>query len=381
MTSSYQFANYDKKLISILEILGSQFVDVYYNHVYNSAQTHLDPGGSQTDEYVRRVKAYIIAVKTYEKCYCEVVQNLYKYFQMTIGRTALSFADFVEQIVQQFIPKEYYNLLGASEKDEALESIVVDLVSTLGVYVTSPDMLLRIIDGHDVKPGATIRKIQDQAVNILLAKRGAIHNSFLSRLGQAKDTVSIDTVDDLKNKNRELKKNKAILKALLGRVEEKRRALSDELIALKGVNSKLRKLVHMMTVAREKGLPAAAFAATVPDCNYHAEVAPSEFRGAAPPPRAEHIAEVRPGARGASFFADSSPFFGASAPPEAYKGLPPRLEPATVSGAARARRATNISDLMTATGDGDGERQRIEDYDEGEDEEEEESGDGSDEEE
>jgi hypothetical protein len=358
MDASRQFASYDPRLISILEILGSQFVDVYYNHVYNSAQTHLKSGGSLTDEYVRRVQAYIIGVKSDERCYREVVQNLHKYFQTTTRYTTLSFADFVERIVQQFIPEEYYDLLKAPEKDESLGSIVADLVSALGAYVTSPDMLRRIIDGHDHQPRVTIRMIQDQAVTILLAKRGEIHNSFLRRIGQAKDTVSMDVVDDLKRAIRKLAKQKANLKVQLGEAEERVMELEDEVASLKKKDAKYRKLINLMKAEREQGLQGAAYAATVPGRNYHAEVRrddPLEFGRAHAPPRPEHIAEVRddPGPRGASFFADTSPF--ATAPPEAYGGLAPRLEPATVSSAARPprRRAANISDLMADTGGGD----------------------------
>lgn len=295
MDASRKFASYDPRLISILEILGSHFVDVYFNHVYNSAQTHLEAGASLADEYVRRVQAYIIGVKSDKQCYHVVVQNLHGYFQATTRYTTLSFVDFVELIVQQFIPKEYYDLLKAPEKDESLGSIVADLVSALGAYVATPDMLRRIIDGHDHQPLVTIRMIQNRAVTILLAKRGEIQNSFLRRIGQAKDTVSMDVVDDLKQAIRKLAKQKASLKAQLGAAEERVMELEDEVAALKKKDGKCRKLIGLMKAEREQWLQGAAFAATVPGRNYHAEVRrddPLEFgRACDAPPRADHIAE------------------------------------------------------------------------------------------
>jgi uncharacterized membrane protein YgcG len=351
MEASRQFASHDPRLISILEILGSYFVDVFYNHVYNSSQTRLKAGASLTDEYVRHVQSYIIGVKNDEGCYREVVQNLHKYFQTTTRYTTLSFADFVERIVKQFIPEEYYDLLKSPEKDESLGSIVADLSSALGAYVTSPDMLRRIIDGHNHQPRVTIRMVQDQAVTVLLAKRGEIHNNFLRRIGQAKDTVSMDVVDDLKKAIRKLVKQKADLKIQLGEAEERVMALEDDVDVLKKKDGKYRKLIALMQNEREQGLQGAAFSATVPTRDYRAEADPLEFvaRGGLAPPRADRIAEDRddPGPRGAGFFAD--------APPEAYGGLSPQMD--LVTPTPPRRRTANLATMMTASlaADEDGE--------------------------
>lgn len=372
-----QFASYDQKLISILEILGSHFVDTFYNHVYNSAQTNLKSGGSLTDEYVRRVQSYIVGVKTDEQCYRQVVQNLHRYFQTTTRYTTLSFADFVERIVQQFIPPEYYDLLKAPEKDETLGSIVADLVSGLGAFVTSPDMIRRIIDEHDRSPRVTIRMIQDQGITILLAKRGELHNGFLRRIGQAKDTVSMDVVDDLKRAIRKLAKQKAELKVQLGETEERVLELEDDVATYKKRESQFKKLIKLMRDEREQGQPAAAFAAAMPARNNQAEPDPLDFTRRHPEiPRPEKIAEAPATPRGASFFAPSAlpaatrraaegmaPF--AAAPPEAIGGRAPDMR----GGAPPARRRANIADLMAEKADDDDDTSEDDDISEAEDDE------------
>lgn len=332
--TQHQHANHDPRLISILEVLGSYFVDVYYNHVYNSAQTRLKAGASLTDEYVRHVQSYIIGVKNDESCYREVVQNLHKYFRQTTRYTTLSFADFVERIVRQFIPAEYYDLLKAPEKDESLGSILADLASALGAHVTSPDMLRRIIDGHDDQPRVTIRMVQDQAVIILLAKRGEIHNSFLRRIGQAKETVSMDVVDDMKRAIRKLVKEKAELQARLSEAEDQAMGLEDTVGALQKKERKYKKLVQMLKNERELGLREAAYGAAVPPRDDRAEVDPLEFGPGRAPPGAERIAEEpdSPPALSASFFA-TTPFTGR--PPSGhYAAAPPVAAPPPRRGAA-----------------------------------------------
>ena len=379
-SSSQQFASYDPKLISILEILGSQFVDIYFNHVYNSARAHLNTGESLTDEYTRRVQAYIVGVKDDGKSYREVVQNLHKYFQTTTRHTTLSFADFVERIVQQFIPAEYYGLLNAPEKDETLGSIIADLVSSLGAYVTSPDMIRRIIDEHDPplgQPKVTIRMIQDQGVVILLTKRGEIHNSFLRRVGQAKEHVSADVVDDLKAAIRKLVRQKAELKTRLGECEDHAMDLEDTVGALKKKDAKYRKLIEMLVAERESGAQAAAFAASIPDRNHHAEGRSTDDpRPSVPPPNS--IAESRDAGAGELF---TSPFN--TDPPESTGGRSAPFTPTNrvdrysrhAGGVRPTAPVSNISNLFKTPGEEgeDGEDgEEVEEGDDGEDGEEDE---------
>ena len=360
-----QFSSYEPRLISILEVLAAYFVDVFFNHIYSSARTGQKTGGSLTDEYVRRVQAYVVGVKTDEQCYRQIVQDLHAYFRKMTRYATLSFADFVERIVQQFIPSEYYDLLKLPEKDESLGSIIADLVSGIAAYVTSPDIIWRLIDEHDHNPQVTIRMVQDQSVTILLGKRGEIHNSFLRRIGQAKDTVSMDVVEDLKAAIRKLVKQKADLKSLLGETEERVMELEDEVAGFKKREAKFRKLVQMMQAEREYGQPAAAHAATVPPRNSHAEPDPLDFRHQTEPPRRERIAEVIPTTRDANFFAPPivsaatrraaegsvttrraaegfSPF--ADAPPEAIGGRAPDMRATQTR-----RRAANISEFINDT--------------------------------
>lgn len=288
----HQFANYDKRLISILEVVGSHFVDIYFNHVYNSSQTKLKAGGSLTDEYTRQIRAYITGVKTDEQLYRTVIQGLHRYFQNATRFSALSFTDFVERIVSQFIPPEYYGQFKTQEKDETLGSIVADLVSGLGVYISSSDMLRRVIDEHNLNTNVTIRMLQDQAITILLNKRGEVHNSFLRRIGQAKDTVSMEIVDQLKAAIRKLVGDKAKLKAQLGEAEERAMELEDAVKSHKKRETKYKKLIAMMQAEREQGLRGAAVAAAVPRRSTIAEVDPLDFSQRRPEvPRQERIAE------------------------------------------------------------------------------------------
>lgn len=299
---SRRFAAYDRKLVSILEVLSSHYVDIYYNHIWTSAEVGVKKGGALSDEYVRQVKAYITGVKTDPASYKSVVAHLHTYYRTITRYATLSYADFVDQVVAQFVPAEYFALCKAPQKDETFETVVVDLIAGLGAYVTGPALLRRVVDEHHRQPEVTIRMVQDQGVTLLLTKRAEVHNKFLRKLGQAKDHVSMDVVEDLKTAVKRLAKDKAKLRQALGETEERAIDLEDAVAAAKKREAKYRRLVRLLNDERTVGATAAAHRAAAPRETVLAEGRagdPLDFpwgqRGGRPPPPNLH-GERAPGA-------------------------------------------------------------------------------------
>ena len=213
--------DHDARLRSILEILGSYFVDVYYNHIYISAK---NADKNLTEDYVRQVKAFIRGVKTDQKAYSSVIQNLHKYSQRVTRRETMSFAEFVDRVVSCFVPEEYFNKFTSAQKDEVLGNIVTDLVATLGAHCVEPDALRRVIDNHDVSPMASINLFKIQAREILQTKRAMIIHSFVSEVAEVKNQVPREVVVALKDRIRELEKEAAALDLRSRKIKEQNAA-------------------------------------------------------------------------------------------------------------------------------------------------------------
>ena len=293
MASSGNFTSHDPRVISVFEIIGAYFTDTMYNHVYHSAKTNVTSGSSVTDEYVRRMQAYVVGVKGDANCYRDVVQGVHTYFTGTTRYTTLSFAEFVDRIIGICVPEEYFRQFAPQDKDELLSSVICDLVSNLASFATKPDMLRRIIDGHRTTPEVTIRMLQDAAVNALITKRAALHNKFLRKMGQARDQVSMDVVDDMKKALRRLVREKA---AATSRADEAERTLDhfkNQVKAGKLREAKLLKLVNLMRRGRDEGPAAAGVSLRIPQREHIAEEDPLDFEPPRKPPRRERIAEVR----------------------------------------------------------------------------------------
>lgn len=321
MSAAGQFTNHDPKVISVFEIVSAYFCDTVFNHVYHSAKTNLVGGSSLTDEYVRRVQAYVVGVKSDGRCYSDVVQGVHTYFTGTTRFTTLSFAEFVDRIVGVCVPEEYFRQFSPQDKDELLSSVICDLVSNLAAFVTKPDTLRRVIDGHAVNPEVTIRMLQDAAVHSLVTKRATLHNKFLHKMGQARDTVPMDVVDDMKKALRRLVQEKAEAAA---RADDAETALGDakrQLRDLKQREAKLVKLVDLLRRGHAEGAAAVGAGLTVPRRETLAEAREPVYRPQRPPER-EHIAEppaaaralppppARPAAVAASFFKTAAPLPG-----------------------------------------------------------------------
>lgn len=251
-------AHHNPRLMSTYEILGSYFVDIFYNVIYHSARQRAGPEYSLTDEYCRQVQVYITAVKTSRDDFRKTLNGLYHYYQTeTRYGSGLSFHEFVEKIVPNFVPEEYYANFATEHKDDMLGKIIVDLIASLGAFATSPEILPKIIDLHDKEPALTIRRMQDRAISYLHGVRTEIHNRFLCKIGQAKETVSIECVDELRKEIKSQVRQKCQLKADL----ENARA---EISKYKQREARFRRLIQMIRSEQTEGRTAAALSARVP---------------------------------------------------------------------------------------------------------------------
>lgn len=341
LTLPQQFANYDPRLISVLEVIGSHFAEIYYNDVYNSAKTAVTSGtnlGSITEEFRSRVRAFIVGVKTDAECYHDTVDRVHKYFVAQTRYTTLQFAQFVNVVVEMFIPETYLDIIKTGEKDETLSSVICDLVAGLGTYTTTRDMLQRIIDDHDTYPQQTIRMIQDHAITVLLAKRDEIHNRFLRMIGQAKNTAPIDMVETLKKAIRKLTKEKAKLMSKVATLEEELEAAAEKTSGHKSRESKFKTIIRHLRYEKRHGVREAAFAYSTPRPDNIAEGDDDDPLDLTPPePQpAERIAEKRGGLLDAVVDKRGGPPLGADKrpTPSFFRTTPFEIPPAPGGGAA-----------------------------------------------
>jgi cell division protein FtsB len=294
--SGEKFQSQDRTVVSVFEIVGSHFTSDLFNHVYNSARLKQSNGSSLTDEYRRQVNSFMLGIKNDKECYGSTISMVHKYFISMTRYQTLTFSGFVDRLVSTCIPEKYFAKMSTTDKDTILSGIICGLISDLAVYVTSADMLHRIIDKHDAEAGVTTRMIQDAAITSLLSKRSEYHNKFLGREGQVRDHVSPTIVVEMKKALRRLVKEKH---AIAGELEESRELIDKykkELKDYKKREEKMKKLIKLLHQGRDQGALAAGQSLMVPPRDTIAESRdPLAHVKAEPisrvPPRRDRIAE------------------------------------------------------------------------------------------
>jgi hypothetical protein len=227
-----------RRFQSIINIISSYFTDLYFNLLHRHAVMSVGPESSITDEYRSAVSRFIQGLKTDSKHYRAAVTKLHQYFTQQTSFTSTSFTDFVNLIIEQFVPPEYYTLLTSGDKDELLSSIVCDVASHVGVYVTIPEMLRKIIDEHDKNVPVTVKMIEEHGCSTLIVKRDTVANGFLRKSSQTQEYVPVHVVEALREE--------------LAASEKERARDRNEYLKTNMELTRLNGIVHEMRVKEQK---------------------------------------------------------------------------------------------------------------------------------
>lgn len=190
--------NHDPKLISTFEIIGSYFVDVFYNSLYLKAKEQVisGNGSSITDVYKNNILAYTNAIGTRRDLYYSAVKSLHEYFQANSAYTTIIFSDFEDKVLCQFIPLEYYSDFTDKHKDSTLHNIIIRSVGDFAMATLEPSIFCKIIDDHMNR--ANVRYLQDKLVDIFILQREEYFTRFVQERTKHTETVARPVVDKIK---------------------------------------------------------------------------------------------------------------------------------------------------------------------------------------
>ena len=248
---------YDKAFIKMSERVNAFFINIFYNGMYNVAVKNITSEKSAIgDEYRRLVGQYVIAFKTINETYESECKNLYKYYVDRCRKTndkinILSYDSFIRHISNMFVPEYYIDEFNKNNQNmhSMVNTVLVDLIATLGVYMTTPDMMRNIIENRSAQNKAVIIDIQDYCRSIMQTTKERIHNKFLSSKSEAKNAVSLDVINNMKSKLRELVKLKCQYETIIDSYKSNE---LKELDVLRDENKKLRQIVELMMEERKK---------------------------------------------------------------------------------------------------------------------------------
>lgn len=227
----------------LFKAISGYFVNFYFKTLYNSAKTasiNSRDGLSITDMYRSKVSSYIQAIKSVEDAYKQLVTGLHKYCTKISTRfNSITFSQFVDTLVDGFVPVDYNESLSTTDKDEIFSVVILDLAATLGTVCTRPEYLRKIIDQHEEARSVTCEMMFKEAMRCLDNKRAMLMNKFIREVSQAKDYISAEAANSLREM---LDEKEEIIEAR----NEEIAGIRYEIEELKEKESKLRRMVQLL---------------------------------------------------------------------------------------------------------------------------------------
>lgn len=194
--------HYDPKILSTFNIIGSYFVDYYYNQLYHSSrrihEKHVR--SSLTDEYKRAVQIFYEECNRNKKQYTLVITRLHDYYKSTTRFSTILLQDFTNKILSHFLPDEHYSVMNAQEKSYFLQKILISIIRDFTMYVSQIDVLTQVIDDHSNRDN--IQRWVNQIVDIQIRVRENLWHNFISQ-GKAQ-TVNIDLFNRMQDDRNKL---------------------------------------------------------------------------------------------------------------------------------------------------------------------------------
>jgi hypothetical protein len=209
---------FDKQTITVFDVIGSFFVDVFYNNHYIFAKNLVDSGRAEsiTDAYRSTIVNYMSGVASRKDLYMSVVKSLHEYYQKTSGFSSVVFSDFEDKFISLFIPPEYYRDFTEKRKDSTLHEIIVKSVNEFGSVILQPKLIRNVIDDH--RNTINVTHLQDIILDIFIIQREEYYSKFAREISKKNTRSPNDVIlEKIKQKLVEETRKRIEAEANLGR--------------------------------------------------------------------------------------------------------------------------------------------------------------------
>jgi regulator of replication initiation timing len=138
------------KTLSTINVISSWVVNTFYNYLHQQA-IHIHTSGrasSITDAYKFIVRQYLDSFNDSEG-YRRNLTALHKYYMDNTRYSSIPFDEWVKDILQQFVPTDYFSIMSNSQQDATLRGIIVNAVTQFSSDVVCTQILDTLITNHD----------------------------------------------------------------------------------------------------------------------------------------------------------------------------------------------------------------------------------------
>jgi regulator of replication initiation timing len=188
------FVTLGSKAVTVIDIISSWAVNTFYNYLHEQAVSIHASGRAEsiTDAYKLTVQWYLTSLNKSEG-YRRILMALYKYYSDYSRFKTTSFDAWVKDVLQQFIPSDYFGIMSNVQQDVTMRNILVNSLSRLSSDIVCTKLIDLLITNHG--DPSLIPTMKSHMKDALLHERHRIFESiFKSSVGTEKDDKPTDAM-------------------------------------------------------------------------------------------------------------------------------------------------------------------------------------------
>ena len=140
----------NRRTLAVIDVISSWTVNTFYNYLHQQAVTIHTSGRSAsiTDGYKFIVKQYLDSFNTSEG-YRRNLMGLHKYYIDNTRYSSVPFDVWIKDILQQFVPGDYFPIMSNSQQDITLRNILVNAIQQFSSDVICTKLIDNLITNHE----------------------------------------------------------------------------------------------------------------------------------------------------------------------------------------------------------------------------------------
>jgi hypothetical protein len=253
---------YSQLTLSKFDIIGSYFVNLYYNEFYIKAKNLKNQGtyGNITEAYKNLLSSYVEFSKQPD-FFKQIVKGIHTYCISTTRYTTMSHKECIDFMFSEFVPTNLWNSLRENQKNKLFHESLINCIKEFTENIILNHLYI-IIDNHDKDENIII--LQDLFLAIILVEKDKIFSKFINpnkdNLELFKKKIQQIIVDKKKiiEENLLLSKKNDILTSLnkknsniILELQKNNKMLTSKIVKLKESESNLnKKLMQYMDIIR-----------------------------------------------------------------------------------------------------------------------------------
>lgn len=172
------YNKYDQSTLSKFDIIGSYFVNLYYNEFYiKSKNLKFDSVYNNITEGYKNVLSSYLEFTKKAEFFKQIIKGIHTYCISTTRYTTMTHKECIDFMVYEFVPSNLWSSLRENQKNKLFHESIVNCITIFTEKIISNHLHI-IIDHRDQPENITI--LQDLFLSIILFEKDKIFSKFLN---------------------------------------------------------------------------------------------------------------------------------------------------------------------------------------------------------